>query len=101
MCKLLPTIAAASAAAKEELSVFFAKLRTSGIFGKRERERRPTGGETSSHPPAHKGWMTSGHDSSFLLGFVPNLTMVVTSVAFFPTYLPTYQQPASWLLVGC
>jgi len=39
MCKLLPTIAAASAAAKEELSVFFAKLRTSGIFGKRERER--------------------------------------------------------------
>jgi hypothetical protein len=38
MCKLLPTIAAASAA-EEELSVFFAKLRTSGIFGKRERER--------------------------------------------------------------
>jgi hypothetical protein len=36
MCKLLPTIAAASAAANEELSVFFAKLRTSGIFRKRE-----------------------------------------------------------------
>jgi hypothetical protein len=38
MSKLLSTIAAASAAANEELSVFFAKLRTSGIFGKRERE---------------------------------------------------------------
>jgi hypothetical protein len=66
----------------------------------RDRERRPTGGGTSSHPPAHKGWMISGHDSSFLLGFVPNLTMVVTSVAFLPTYLPTYLPTTCKLVVS-
>jgi len=42
----------------------------------------------NQHPPAHReGWMVSGQETVFCWVPVPQLTMVVSSVAFFLSYL--------------
>jgi hypothetical protein len=47
--------------------------------------------ETNSHsnPAHHEGWMVSGQETVFCPVPVRQLTMVVSSIAFFPTYLLT------------